>query len=304
MNDAGYGKFNEDRNKTYREKTAAMLEMASKAGVRVALCSPNAVDRRVSPKFSDFKVYLETQKQFYAPLKDIAVKGGARFVDQYAKTRAGLEAMEKDDPEAKKVRPYGDGFHTSPGGGLQMAYAILEGLNAPALVSDAAINAAEGKADAKACKITQIKMTKNGLSFVRADDALPMPMQKDWLAVLPYVKDLNHYGLKVTELGKGNYSLFIDGKSVGKFSSEELAKGVNLGNVMTGPIHDQAQLVMNIINFKNQLVHQRFRGVVMTNNPDRTEELARRQEAINHLQSVANALAQPFAHRWELRLEK
>ena len=51
MNDAGYGKFNPDANKTYVTKTTAMLEMAKKAGARVALISPNAVDRRVQDRF-------------------------------------------------------------------------------------------------------------------------------------------------------------------------------------------------------------------------------------------------------------
>ena len=56
--------------------------------------------------------------------------------------------MEKDDPTAKKVRPFGDGFHTSPPGGLLMAHAILTGLKAPALVSTVEIDAAAGKAKA------------------------------------------------------------------------------------------------------------------------------------------------------------
>src|SRR5215510_14248247 len=43
MNDGGYGAFNPAGNKTFVEKTTAMLEMANKAGVRVALLSPNAV---------------------------------------------------------------------------------------------------------------------------------------------------------------------------------------------------------------------------------------------------------------------
>src|SRR6476469_2776841 len=34
MNDAGYGKFDPARNKQYVEKTAAMLDMAKKAGIR------------------------------------------------------------------------------------------------------------------------------------------------------------------------------------------------------------------------------------------------------------------------------
>ena len=60
--------------------------------------------------------YLETQKQFYAPLKELAEKHKASFVDQYAITRAATDKMEVDDPMAKKAVPYYDGFHTSPPG--------------------------------------------------------------------------------------------------------------------------------------------------------------------------------------------
>ena len=59
MNDAGYGAFDANRNKVYVEKTTAMLAAAKAAGVRVALVSPNAVDRRGRP---NFKRYVETQK--------------------------------------------------------------------------------------------------------------------------------------------------------------------------------------------------------------------------------------------------
>ncbi len=65
MNDGGYGKFNPQANKVYVEKTKAMLDMAKQAGVRVALLSPNAVDRRNKTNGAE---YVETQKQFYAPL--------------------------------------------------------------------------------------------------------------------------------------------------------------------------------------------------------------------------------------------
>jgi lysophospholipase L1-like esterase len=312
MNDAGYGKFNPVANKNFVERTQAMLAMAKKAGVRVALLSPNAVDRRVN---KNFELYVETQKQFYAPLEGLAKEFGMAFVDQYAVTRSAVERMEKDDPQAKTAKPYYDGFHTSPPGGLLMAHAILTGLNAPALVSDVSIDA--GKATTKACKVEKLEATPAAVSFTRTDDALPLPVQKDWLSMLPYLndlKDLNWYGLKVTGLNSGKYVLSIDKKDVGTFSSEELAKGVNLGNLTSGPVFDQANKVMQAINAKNQVVHQRFRNVVMFNlagTPDwladvakerLPQELAKRTARINAMQADVYAAAQPVPHVWELRL--
>lgn len=316
MNDGGYGKFNPQANKVFVEKTAAMLEMANKAGARVALLSPNAVDRRNK---SNGKEYVETQKQFYAPLKELAEKHKVSFVDQYAITRAATDKMELDDPTAKKAVPYYDGFHTSPPGGLLMAHAILTGLHAPATVSDLVIELADGggKSQATNCAATDLAgFTATGGSFTRTDKALPLPIQKDWLPMLPYtneLKDLNYYGLTVKGLTDGDYVVSIDGAQVGKFSAKDLAAGVNLGNVTTGPVWEQSNKVLQAINAKNQLVGQRFFGVVMFNAPDwladvaaerKPAELKKRMDKIDAAQAEVYKLAAPVARKWEVKPAK
>src|ERR1700739_1960025 len=49
MNDGGYGGLDPKRVELYVQKTDAMLDAAKKAGVRVALISPNAVEVRDKP---------------------------------------------------------------------------------------------------------------------------------------------------------------------------------------------------------------------------------------------------------------
>jgi lysophospholipase L1-like esterase len=308
MNDGGYAGFNQQRYDGFVKGTQTMLKAAQKAGVRVALISPNAVDWRSQP---GRKTYLDTQKQFYAPLKDLAAKYQDAFVDQYAVTRAVLEKLEKED--AKKVQPFPDGVHTSGQGGLLMAHTILAGLHAPSLVSEVAIDATAGKAQTKACTVDNLKSADNTVAFERTDEALPFPVQKDWLPILPYVnqlKDLNWYGLKVTGLAAGKYSLLIDGKEVGSYSADQLAEGVNLGNLTTGPIFEQGAKVFQAINGKNGVVHQRFREVVMFNAPawlndvvaeKKPKELAKRLDQITQKQAEIYKLAQPVKHQFELK---
>lgn len=311
MNDAGYGAFNADLQKQFTEGTEAMLKMAKQAGVRVAVVSPNAVDRRVQDRF---KLYLETQKTFYAPLKDLSAANGAAFVDQYAITRAGLERMEAD--KAENVKPFGDGFHTSPNGGLFMAHAILTGLNAPSLVSHVGIDRNSfgpgSGAKTQGCTISQEKKTDNGVSFDRLDEALPIPVQGDWVSLLPYVnnlKDLNRYELLVAGLAAGKYAVLIDGVEVAVHTADELASGVNLGNVTKGPVYDQSQKVFNAINQKNGMVHQRFRGVVMFGAPDwladvaaerKPKELAKRSEQIAAKQAEIYQMAAPVKRHFDV----
>lgn len=132
--------------------------------------------------------------------------------------------------------------------------------------------------------------------------------------MLPYtnnMKDLNWYGLTIKGLDAGTYSIKIDDVEVGQYSHEQLAQGVNLANVTAGPIYDQGQQVLNAIQAKNGMVHQRFRSVVMFQAPDwladvtaerKPKELARRMEAINAAQAKINELVKPKPHQFVVKM--
>jgi lysophospholipase L1-like esterase len=310
MNDGGYGGFNGGRAAAYIRNTERMLTAAEKAGARVALMSPNAVEVRARP---GLLTYLETQKQFYAPLEKLAEKHKVPFVDQYAVTRKVLEQLAKAN---SPVRPFPDGVHTNEAGGLLMAHTILVGLHAPAVVSDVVIDAKASSAKTTRCTVKDLSATQTGVTFERADEAIPLPIIPGWRGLLSYLgdlKDLNYYGLKVANLDKGKYTLSIDGKEVGSYTAEQLAAGVNLGNLPSGPLYDHGRKVLDAINTKNGLVSQRFHGVVRFQAPDwladvvkerKPVELKKRKEAIDASQAKVYQLAQPAAHKFELKQAK
>ncbi|MGL6075017.1 MAG: SGNH/GDSL hydrolase family protein [Fimbriiglobus sp.] len=312
MNDAGYRKFDANLQKRFLTKTEEMLVAAKKAGVKVALVSPNAVDRRITPERNNFALYVETQKEFYAPLKDLATKHGFPFADQYAKTRAAVENMEKDDPKAAKAKPYYDGFHTASPGGMLMAHAILTGLKAPSLVSEVKIDAAGKTVEAKRVNVTDLVVTPSKVTFTRLDEALPLPIQKDWLPMLPYMdqlNDLNRYTLAVSGLEDGKYAVKVDGIEITELDAKELQAGTNLGNLTRGPIWEQANKVFQKINAKNDVVHDRFRKVTMYDVPNwigedgaarKEAERAKRLQQIETLQAEVYKLAQPVARKFEI----
>jgi len=291
MNDAGYGDFNPASNKVYVERTEAMLVAAKAAGAKVCLLSPNAVDRRVNP---NFKRYVETQKRFYAPLAALAAKHDAPFVDVYAITRAAVEAMEKDDPKAEKAKPYYDGFHTSPPGGLLMAHAILTGLKAPPMIGKLGAYVAKNEAD--------------GEPVIRRDATpIPMPMLKDWAPMMPYMnkfEDLNLDPLVAVGMNPGTYSVSLDGKAVGTFTEKQFAEGINLGTLTAGPNYDRGMKLLDAINLKNNQVAARFQQVTRfqmpawlkdAGEPLRGPERAKRLAAIETMQKDVYALAKPVA---------
>jgi lysophospholipase L1-like esterase len=313
MNDGGYGGFDPKRAEQYVRSTEKMLEMAQKSKVRVALISPNAVEVRSRP---NLKTYLETQEKFYAPLKELAAKFDVPFVDQYAVTRKVLEKIAADDA---KVKPFPDGVHTSPAGGLLMAHTILTGLHAPAEVSNFQVDVAKPSVVVGNCEIDRPEYTADHVSFGRTDKAVPLPVLKEWRDLLPYVdqlKDLNMYGLTVKGLKPGKYELRIDGQPVATYSADDLAAGVNVGNAETGPIYDQGLKVLAAIEAKNDIVHKRFRQVVMFDGrqlPDwlagpadvvvrkRQDELSKRDEQIAAWQAEVYRAATPRTHHWEIK---
>src|SRR5204863_9707143 len=103
------------------------------------------------------------------------------------------------------------------------------------------------------------------VSFERTDEALPLPALKEWRGILSCVndlKDLINDGLKVSGLDGGRYELRIDGQAVGTFAADELAAGVNLGNLDKGPIYQQGMKVYEAITDKNKIVSDRFHNVI------------------------------------------
>ncbi|MFN0196157.1 MAG: hypothetical protein ACKVT0_05395, partial [Planctomycetaceae bacterium] len=195
---------------------------------------------------------------------------------------------------------------------LFMAHAILTGLKAPTVVSDVAIPA-QGDAQATRCAITNLKRDGKTISFDRLDEGLPMPVQPDWDSLLPYVnnlKDLNWYGVKAAGLPAGNYEISLDGVKLATHTADELAAGVNVGNVRVGPVYEQSMKVLQHINSKNGIVHQRFRGVILAAVPDwladvaaerKPRILSERRQKIDAAQQEIHALAAPKPHRWEIK---
>ena len=145
-------------------------------------------------------------------------------VDESAATgRFAYEGLERVFHEKARLSIM-TSLVTHPGG-LLMAHAILTGLGAPAKVSDVVIDAGAKTATPEKCKVENLSVSPDTMSFDRTDEALPVPVQKDWLTLLPYVndlKDLNYYGLTVKGLTKGIWGISIRGVEVRKASADEL----------------------------------------------------------------------------------
>lgn len=266
MNDGGYAGFSEPHFKQYVNNLQGMADQARKNNIRVAWLTPQPFEK--PDDGPAIQSYAGTLEKFAEGVKTVAAKNSGAFVDQF---HPYLDMLNKARAENPKNRiGGGDPIHPGPPGQAGMASAILKGLNFPALVSSAEIDAKKNAViKAEQCQISDIgNGTNGGIIFTRLDAALPFfPEQsRAILKWAPILEDMNRYMLKVTGLKAGQYEVRLGGKKIAEYADTALAEGVNLAQpaLTNGPVARQVRDVVAAIQAKNKFFHDRaFRGVTL-----------------------------------------
>jgi lysophospholipase L1-like esterase len=300
MNDHSYQAFREDIFRAYVRSQSQLAKVLEANGARVAFLTPQPIeDKRPDP---DKEVKNISLRKFSDGLKQVAAEKHALFVDQFDPYMALMMTARAENPNA--IIGGGDAVHPGPPGHTIMAWAVLKGLAAPALVSTAEITVKKGKAKAgsvKQCKIAKLKAEGDGISFDRIDASLPLPIDSRALPALklaPILNDLSCYELKVTGLTAASYDVTIDGEKAGTVTKEELAAGWNM-TTAEGPIAKQTAELLKLVFEKNNVFFDRWRNVQL--NPNRQSELPALDQKIADLETRINEVRQPKPHHFELK---
>jgi hypothetical protein len=258
-----------------------LAEVLKANGARVAFLTPQPIeDKRPDP---DADIRNQSLRKFSDGLKEVADKEGAVFVDQFDPYMAVLLRERPNSPTS--FVGGGDAVHPGPIGHTVMAWAILKGLGAQPLVSSVELDVTTQKVKTEGCQAKDVKVNGSTVSFERADEALPMPIDEKAtpaLKLAPILEDLDSYTLQIKGLPPGNYQLSIDSEPAGKTTSEQLAKGWNLAT-QAGPITKQAQHVLALVFQKN------------------TAELSRLDQQIADSEAEIESARKPLPHRFELK---
>lgn len=305
MNDAGYVyPYNPDRLAAYRKGLQTMLDKIRPTAARVAILSPSPVEKREDGRA--LEGYNQTLELFSAWAKNVAVKNNAMFVDQIHPHLAVLQKA-RDAKPSNRING-GDAVHPGPSGQILMAWAILKGLGAPTVVSTASISASSGEVgDRENCRLYDVRVHKNGLSFTRKDEAVPFWIPVEARSILdwaPVVQDLDQYTLQVVNLPEGRYNLVIDGEKVTTLGSADLERGYNLALLTDGPIAKQAKAVNDAVFAKNRYYHdQIFRGVVLNGMVAADQKEAMIAERMKGMPALEKAIRDALvlkSHKWEV----
>lgn len=167
----------------------------------------------------------------------------------------------------------GDRIHPDNNGHMIMAYIFLkaQGL-AGKEVATVSIDASGKKLEkAGNCTVSNLNAGDGKVTFDYLAKALPYPidtMARGWgakhsqaeaLTLVPFTEEFNKEMLQVKGLSaNANYTLKIDGATVGSWTGSQLAAGVNLAVVKSTPQYQQAETIM-ILNEERWEIERRLR---------------------------------------------
>jgi lysophospholipase L1-like esterase len=267
VNDIGWGmKADEPHQREYLDAIAEIVERCKKHNVRVFICSAAITAEDPDKAENGF-----LQKMCDAGLALAKSKGAGTIDIQRTMREVQRRALASDAKKADKSKPtrlhVEDGVHLNDLGQMAMAYAILKGLDAPANVSSASIDAKENTVRVETgCKISDLKNQAGIVSFTRVDERLPLNLSPLWMLhgmYIPIGADLNRYMLTIDHLYTGDYEITANGRSLGTWSSSSLAAGLNIASATAdpwipgGPWDAQAHIVKILTDMRDEIAFAR-----------------------------------------------
>jgi lysophospholipase L1-like esterase len=309
MNDGSYQAFSDSIFETYANGYRHILESvkANSPGTRVTVIEPSPFDDVTRPPGfpGGYNGALVRYGQF---LKEVATARELGVADLNTPVVNSLKrANDTDSGVAQKIIP--DRVHPGGPGHLLMAAALLKAWNAPSLVSAVHIDAAkEGVLRSENATVTGLDAVPT-LHWTQIDQALPLPIDMDDPVMALAVRSsdveqaLNSQPLRITGLKLGLYGLKIDGASVGNFTADQLASGINLAMLIT-PMTKQAAEVHALTLKHNNIHFARWRSIQVPLEKDAFTQKAQAMAALDALEqdvvAQQRAVAQPKPHAFEL----
>ena len=312
INDIGWGtKADDTHRQMYLDGIREIVTRSQKRGIRVFICSPAITAE--SPDTAEVG-YLQKMTDDGLAL---ARSFGAETIDltrgmrEIQRRVVAANQGEKDSKKHTRLH-VDDGIHLNDLGQLAMGYALLRGLGAPSEVSTAAVDASSGRVlSTDNCTVSAVECLADGVRFRRLDRGLPLnlgifsALNHRWI---PIPDTLNGYRLKVTGLEPGDYEVRAEGRLLGQYPAERLARGENIASATSngwepgGPWDAQSDAVREIIDARDKSWGgEHFRGQFNGDNPASSKLKRQAKAADDALVTLARSMAKPYPYRFEIR---
>lgn len=309
MNDGYYRPYDDGIFRTYADGYRHMVEAIQQRlpDVRLLLLKPSPHDD-VTREGEYQPDYNTTMTRFGDFVATLAAEKHARAADLNAPVVAAL-TRAKADNEAFSTTLMHDRVHPGSGVHWLMAEAVLKSWNAPAIVTAVSLDASKGTASVSTnTTVAELKQVKGGsLNWMQRDRALPLPLPSaksdPFIAEVEKVSDLdqslNRETLQVTGLASAAYSLQIDDRTIGEFTAQQLATGLDLARLDT-PMLRQALMVAFDTEQKNAIEDIHFGIAQDARTPVDRDASKDLEAAFKAAVEQQREDAQPIPHRYVL----
>ncbi|MGE0759757.1 MAG: SGNH/GDSL hydrolase family protein [Pirellulaceae bacterium] len=252
MNDGSYQPYDDPTFRTYKADMTELIGKIRAIGAVPVLMTPTMYDSRAArlrggntaANPARLELYNATLAYFGAWLREYAVENGCGFVDMYGPLNHVTLLQRKSDPRFTLIK---DAVHPDAPGQVVMAFALLEDLASPRLVSNLRVmmtTESEPQIVATGGSAAQAKILPGGgIEFQWTADSLPWVLPEDaalGFKLLRAGHRLSREALEVHGLPTGRYELTIDGQSVGIFPTERLETHIELQENTKTPQYQQA----------------------------------------------------------------
>ena len=291
------------RRKSYAEKLSKIIGALSENSRSLIVFTPSIYDQSARIKCENL-IGVNDELSIYGNIgAELASNtGNARVVDMsaaMAKTNLAYQNSEGSDKTI--IGP--DRVHPGDVGGLVMAKTFIESFGESPTVYNLHIDApSQSVKYANNCEVQDLKSDTCKTTFSLREESLPYPFTAETEKIDKYInftETFNLQKLKISSLPVGDYSLEIDGKEVGIYSSEDFSKGINLSKNRKTPQYAQAMEVLKLCEqFRNLNVKYRsfFLPELFTFRECYGKDAAQRMEIIKekYLKIKANKNSNPY----------
>jgi lysophospholipase L1-like esterase len=287
MNDGNYHPFDEERFRAYQAGVNKLIDRVNALPkARLVLLTPPPFDpyrRQVGdPNAVHFGYkfpaidYDQTLDHYAKWLLSLRTDGRV-VADVHQAMNDHLAARRRD-----RVSFYlaGDAVHPNATGHLLMAQALLQAWHAPALVSEAIIDAETRTSSSES--VEAIQSADGGLA-ARWTTKIPMPIDPDCdaksLEVAKIAETLNRHRLAIQGLSPGRYALHVQEEghadlNVGTWTAGQLAEGLDLTALESFPSNRRAREVFRALSTQRAEEYASWRKQIAAPAPAISQPLA------------------------------
>lgn len=315
VNDIGWGmKADAEHEKLYLDGIRTLIAKCKEKNVRVIVCSPAITAE--NPDTAE-KGFLQRMVDEGMELGKSLGAGAIDIQRPMREIQRSIWKFNEGEPDKTKhvTLHAADGVHLNDLGQLAMAFAILKGLGAPELVSSMTVDAKNGKVvAADGCRVSDVRMRKDGVIFTRNDDGLPFDrgilsgLDYRWV---PIPDRLNRYELRITNLPPGVYTIRAEERSLGTLTAEQLSNGANIASMTAdawepgGPWDAQSDIVKELVDARDRLLFGSLLQQIYDPRQPDTADLQKSYKKLDDaLTDLERKVARPQPYRFEITKKK